>query len=85
MTESTADRPYPNAPLTPIPREVRVAGGKKAAARNLAIDPDFYKKLGRKGGSAPHAVRGFQAMSPEKLREAGRKGGLKSRKVRAKS
>lgn len=27
-----------------------VTGGKKAAAANLAKDPDFYKKIGSKGG-----------------------------------
>lgn len=26
------------------------AGGKKAAAANKAKDPDFYKKLGQRGG-----------------------------------
>ena len=25
-------------------------GGKKAAAKNLANDPDFYKRIGAKGG-----------------------------------
>jgi len=27
-----------------------VIGGKKAAAKNMARDPDFYKKIGRRGG-----------------------------------
>ena len=26
------------------------AGGQKAAAKNLANDPDFYKRIGSKGG-----------------------------------
>ena len=26
------------------------AGGKKAAAKNLAKDPNFYAKIGAKGG-----------------------------------
>lgn len=25
-------------------------GGQKAAAKNLAADPDFYKRIGAKGG-----------------------------------
>jgi general stress protein YciG len=48
---------------------------KQRAAEFLAKDPDYFRKLGAKGGSAPHAVRGFQAMSPEQIREAGAKGG----------
>lgn len=27
-----------------------VAGGKKAAAKNLEKDPDFYRRIGAKGG-----------------------------------
>jgi general stress protein YciG len=28
-----------------------ITGGKKAAAKNLANDPDFYKKIGARGGA----------------------------------
>lgn len=69
-----------NAPLTPIPHHVRVAAGKKAAQKNLAADPDFYSRVGKKGGSAPHAKRGFQLMTPEQRKAAGAKGGSISRK-----
>ena len=35
-------------------------GGLKAAAKNKARDPDFYAKIGRKGGKAGH-TGGFAA------------------------
>lgn len=53
-------------------------GGKKAAAKNLAKDPDFYAKIGRKGGRAGH-TGGFAA-NPELARIAGAKGGRISRR-----
>ena len=28
-----------------------ITGGRKAAAKNLARDPDFYRRIGSKGGS----------------------------------
>lgn len=61
-------------------------GGLKAAAANKAKDPDFYKKLGKKGGSA-HSKGGFAYLAkndPEQLRELGAKGGTKSRRGAAK-
>lgn len=58
------------------------AGGLKAAAKNLERDPDFYKKIGRKGGSNGH-TGGFAA-NPELARIAGSKGGKKSRRGPAK-
>lgn len=33
-------------------------GGKKAAAKNLAGNPNFYAEIGRKGGSATFASHG---------------------------
>lgn len=57
-------------------------GGLKAAAKNLERDPDFYKKIGRKGGKNGH-TGGF-ASSPELARLAGAKGGKKSRRGPAK-
>ena len=33
-------------------------GGKKAAAKNLASNPNFYAEIGRKGGSATFASHG---------------------------
>lgn len=53
-------------------------GGKKAAAKNLQRDPDFYAKIGRKGGERGH-TGGFAA-NPELARIAGAKGGRISRR-----
>lgn len=57
------------------------AGGLKAAAKNLAKDPDFYAKIGRKGGKASN-TGGFAA-NPELARIAGAKGGRISRRRKA--
>lgn len=54
------------------------AGGQKAAARNLANDPNFYRKIGRVGGRNGH-TGGFAA-NPELARIAGAKGGRISRR-----
>ncbi len=59
-----------------------VAGGKKAAAKNLARDPLFYAKIGAKGGRLGR-TGGFAA-NPELARIAGRKGGTISRRGKAK-
>ena len=53
-------------------------GGKKAAAKNLQRDPDFYAKIGRKGGERGH-TGGFAA-NPDLARIAGAKGGRISRR-----
>ena len=53
-------------------------GGLKARDKNLANDPDFYKKIGAKGGS--NGNTGGFAASPELARIAGRLGGLKSKR-----
>lgn len=55
-------------------------GGKKAAAKNKAKDPDFYKKIGSMSWDDPERSRviGF-ALNPEKARELGRKGGKKTK------
>ena len=53
-------------------------GGIKARDKNLAKDPDHYRKIGAKGGRNGH-TGGFYA-NPELAREAGRRGGLKSRR-----
>lgn len=55
-----------------------VAGGKKAAAKNLQRDPDFYAKIGRKGGKLGR-TGGFAA-NPQLARIAGAKGGRISRR-----
>ena len=58
------------------------AGGKKAAAKNLANNPNFYKEIGRKGGRNGH-TGGFAA-NPALASIAGAKGGKISRRGKAK-
>jgi len=55
------------------------AGAKTATQKILARDPDFYKRIGAKGGKNGH-TGGFALMDKEKLRLASIKGGSKSRK-----
>lgn len=55
-----------------------VAGGKKAAAKNLARDPQFYARIGAAGGRKGR-TGGFAA-NPELARIAGAKGGRISRR-----
>lgn len=65
------------------------AGGAKAAAKNLAKDPDFYKKIGSRGGSNG-TTGGFAStklchcnlirLSHRKAQCAGLKGGRISRR-----
>jgi general stress protein YciG len=57
------------------------AGGKLAAQKNLARDPDFYAKIGAKGGKNGH-TGGFAA-NPNLARIAGAKGGRISRRRKA--
>lgn len=60
------------------------AGSRKSVETNRAkYGPDFYQKTGALGGSAPHKIRGFQAMTPERLSEVSRKGGLTSRRTKS--
>jgi len=58
-----------------------VNGGKKAAAKNLAKDPNFYAKIGRKGGQ--NGKTGGFAANPDLARIAGAKGGRISRRRKA--
>lgn len=60
-----------------------IEGGRKAAAKNLAKDPDFYKKIGSKGGK--NGNTGGFAGNPELARIAGSKGGKISRRTKAKT
>lgn len=53
-------------------------GGLKAAAKNLTRDPNFYAKIGAKGGRNGN-TGGFYA-NRELARLAGAKGGRKSRR-----
>lgn len=60
------------------------SGGLKAKQKNLAKDPEYYKKLGRKGGSwtsKPGKPKGFAA-NRDLASQAGRIGGVRSRKNR---
>ena len=56
------------------------AGGLKAAQKNLARDPDFYAKIGRKGGK--NGRTGGFAANPALARIAGAKGGRISRRTK---
>ena len=56
-----------------------VAGGQKAREANLARDPDFYAKIGSKGGRKTGVVKGFAA-NPELASRAGAIGGKKSKR-----
>lgn len=53
-------------------------GGLKARDKNLANDPDFYKKIGAKGGKK--GTTGGFAYDPQKASIAGAKGGAISRR-----
>lgn len=56
---------------------------KEWVKRKLAEDPDYFKKLGKKGGKATVPTKGFGMMSlinPEKHRQASIKGGAASNK-----
>ena len=55
-----------------------VAGGKLAAQKNLAKDPDFYAKIGAKGGR--NGRTGGFAYNPELATTAGTLGGYRSRR-----
>ena len=59
-------------------------GGAKSRDKNLARDPDFYKKIGSKGGSAiTDKKKGFAA-DPERARIVGARGGRISKRGKAK-
>lgn len=57
------------------------AGGQKAAAKNLAKNPNFYAEIGKKGGQ--NGTTGGFAANPALAREAGRLGGTISRRKKA--
>ena len=60
------------------------AGAIKTRETNLRKDPDFYKKIGRKGGRKTGVMKGFAA-NPELARRAGVLGGKKSKRGPAKN
>lgn len=53
-------------------------GGLKTRDKNLARNPNFYREIGRKGGSVL-GKKGF-ALDPELARRAGAKGGSISKR-----
>lgn len=62
-------------------------GGLKAAAKNLERDPEFYAKIGAKGGKAGHtggfaddSVGADGLTGRERARIAGQKGGKISKR-----
>lgn len=57
-------------------------GSKKAAAKNLAKNPNFYRDIGRIGGK--NGTTGGFAANRELARIAGAKGGRISRRGKAK-
>lgn len=59
-------------------------GGKKASITNREkYGDDFYRQIGRKGGSKSHPETRPFAKNPELARIAGSKGGRLSRKGKA--
>lgn len=57
-------------------------GGRKAAAKNLERDPDFYKKIGRMGGVKSRGG-GFTG-DPVRASMLGKIGGSRRSKMRQK-
>lgn len=57
-------------------------GARKAAEKNMAKDPNFYKNIGSKSWSNPERSRktGFANLPREKHIELSRKGGKKTKK-----
>lgn len=55
-----------------------ISGGRKAAAKNIAKDPNFYARIGAVGGK--NSRTGGFAANPELARIAGAKGGRISRR-----
>lgn len=58
-----------------------VRGGLKARDANLRNDPDFYRRIGQKGGLSPKTKPSGFAANRELARQAGRKGGTISRRT----
>lgn len=60
-------------------------GWRKAAAKNIARNPNFYAEIGRKGGKTTFADNGIPkgfAANPDLARIAGRKGGRISKRTK---
>lgn len=60
-----------------------IAGGQAARDKNLAKDPDFYKKIGALGGKNGHTGGFGQGDAGRaRARDAGRIGGKKLRRTK---
>ena len=58
-------------------------GGKKAYLANIKKDPDFYKKIGQKGGSSEYeGKKGFAALPKKELSKIAKLGGSTKRKTK---
>jgi len=55
------------------------AGGLAARDANLAKDPDFYRRVGKKGGQVKHRETRYFYLHRGIARIAGKRGGTKSR------
>ena len=55
-------------------------GGVKNKAKLLALDPDYFRKLGSRGGKVGGS-KGFALMDKDRLRQLGHIGGSKSRRI----
>lgn len=58
----------------------RVEAGKRTAQKLRALDPDYFKKLGSKGGRRGRGSEKGFAANPSLARTAGAKGGRISRR-----
>lgn len=57
-----------------------LAGGRKARDKNIASDPDFYRKIGQRGGTISRGG-GFTG-KPELARKWGKIGGEISKRLK---
>jgi len=58
-------------------------GGKLSAEKLTKKDPNYYSKIGKRGGSVSGIKKGFALMDKDKQREASSRGG-KNRHVNSK-
>lgn len=58
-----------------------VTGGRKAAQKNKANNPNFYADIGRAGGLA-RVPKGFALQTPEQRSAAGKKGVESRRRIK---
>lgn len=58
------------------------AGGKKAAEKIRSKDPDFYRRIGKVGGSRTSGAKGFALMDPRAHQAASSKGGKTKKSIR---